>query len=115
MTNVELPSAWVVPADLTQALASHQVARRSKLANLSPVRQVNIHDAKSQLSKLLEEVEGGARIVIARAGRPVAVLAPFRAATKKRRLGLFAGEAEIHADFDQLPADIEAAFIGETT
>ena len=46
------------------------------------MRQVDLHDAKSQLSKLLEEVEGGARIVIARAGRPIAVLAPFQVATK---------------------------------
>lgn len=77
------------------------------------MRQVNIHDAKSQLSKLLEEVEGGARIVIARAGRPVAVLAPFHLATKRRRLGGLAGEATIHADFDELPADIAAAFEGD--
>lgn len=78
------------------------------------MRQVNVHDAKSQLSKLLEEVEGGERIVIARAGRPVAVLSPWRAATKNRRLGLFAGQAKLHADFDELPSDIAAAFEGES-
>jgi len=74
------------------------------------VKQVNIHEAKSQLSRLLEEVEGGERIVIARAGEPVAVLVPYRAAARRRRLGLFAGEATMHADFDELPADIAAAF-----
>lgn len=78
------------------------------------MRQVNVHDAKSQLSKLLEEVEGGERIVIARAGRPVAVLSPWRAATKNRRLGQFAGQAKLHADFDELPSDIAAAFEGES-
>jgi prevent-host-death family protein len=78
------------------------------------MRQVNVHDAKSQLSKLLEEVEGGERIVIARAGRPVAVLAPWRAATKKRRLGQFAGQAKMHADFDELPPELAAAFEGES-
>jgi prevent-host-death family protein len=77
------------------------------------MRQVNVHDAKSQLSKLLEEVEGGARIVIARAGRPIAVLTPFHAATKKRRLGVLAGQATIHPDFDELPADIAEAFEGD--
>jgi prevent-host-death family protein len=77
------------------------------------MRQINVHDAKSQLSKLLEEVEGGARIVIARAGRPIAVLTPFRAATKKRRLGALAGEATIHPDFDQLPPDLASAFEGD--
>lgn len=74
------------------------------------MKQVNIHEAKTQLSRLLEDVERGERIVIARAGEPVAVLAPYRAATRRRRLGLFAGEAKMHADFDELPADIAAAF-----
>jgi prevent-host-death family protein len=74
------------------------------------VKQVNVHEAKTQLSRLLEEVEAGERIVIARAGEPVAVLAPYTAATRRRRLGLFAGEATIHDDFDVLPADIAAAF-----
>ena len=74
------------------------------------MKQVNIHEAKSQLSRLVEEVESGERIVIARAGEPVAVLVPYKAAVRRRRLGLFAGEAIIHADFDELPADIAAAF-----
>jgi prevent-host-death family protein len=74
------------------------------------VKQVNIHEAKSQLSRLLEDVEGGERIVIARAGEPVAVLIPYRAAARRRRLGLFAGEATMQADFDELPAEIAAAF-----
>ena len=74
------------------------------------MKQVNIHEAKTQLSRLLEEVESGERIIIARAGEPVAVLAPYKAAIRRRRLGLFAGEATIHADFDELPAEIAAAF-----
>lgn len=74
------------------------------------MRQVNVHEAKTQLSRLLEEVEAGERIVIARAGEPVAVLAPYRAAVRRRKLGLFAGQATIHPDFDELPADIAAAF-----
>lgn len=74
------------------------------------MKQVNVHEAKSQLSKLLEEVEGGERVVIARAGEPVAVLSPYRTAIRKRKLGLFAGDATIHPDFDELPADIAAAF-----
>lgn len=83
------------------------------LAKIDPVRQVNIHEAKSQLSRLLEEVERGERVVIARAGEPVAVLVPYKTAVRRRRLGLFAGEATMHADFDELPADIAAAFGAE--
>jgi prevent-host-death family protein len=77
------------------------------------LKQVNIHEAKSQLSRLLEDVEGGERIVIARAGEPVAVLVPYKAAVKPRRLGQFAGEATIRDDFDELPPDIAAAFGAE--
>lgn len=77
------------------------------------MKQVNIHEAKSQLSRLLEDVEGGERIVIARAGEPVAVLVPYKAAVKPRRLGQFAGEATIRDDFDELPPDIAAAFGAE--
>lgn len=73
------------------------------------MRQVNVHEAKTHLSRLLEEVEAGERVVIARAGQPVAVLAPYRSEVRKRRLGQFAGQATIHDDFDELPADIAAA------
>jgi prevent-host-death family protein len=73
------------------------------------MRRVNVHEAKTQLSRLLEAVEGGERVVIARAGEPVAVLAPYRSVVRPRRLGLFAGQAVIHPDFDELPPDIAAA------
>jgi prevent-host-death family protein len=77
------------------------------------VRKVNVLEAKTQLSRLLEEVEAGERIVIARAGEPVAVLTPYKVAVRRRRLGLFAGQAKIHDDFDRLPSDIAAAFGAE--
>ena len=73
------------------------------------MRHVNVHEAKTRLSKLLEEVERGERVVIARAGTPVALLVPYAAATRRRRLGLFAGQAVIRSDFDELPPDIAAA------
>ncbi len=77
------------------------------------MRQVNVHEAKTQLSRLLEEVEAGERIVIARAGQPVATLVPYRVAVRRRRLGLFAGQAQMHPDFDELPADLAAALADE--
>lgn len=72
------------------------------------MRQVNVHEAKTELSRLLEQVEAGARVVIARAGEPVAMLVPYKAAVRRRRLGLFAGQAQVHADFEELPADLAA-------
>jgi prevent-host-death family protein len=74
------------------------------------MRQVNVHEAKTGLSKLLEEVEAGERVVIARAGKPVAVLMPFKAAVKRRKFGLYAGQIKIHDDFDELPDDMAEAF-----
>ncbi|MEP7049974.1 MAG: type II toxin-antitoxin system prevent-host-death family antitoxin [Pseudomonadota bacterium] len=73
------------------------------------MRSVNVHEAKTQLSKLLEEVEAGERVVIARAGEPVAVLGPYKAAVRRRRLGLFAGQVTIREGFDELPSDIADA------
>ena len=74
------------------------------------MRQVNVHEAKTELSRLLEAVEAGERVVIARAGRPVAVLVPWKAAVKRRELGQFARQATVHEDFDELPDDIADAF-----
>jgi len=73
------------------------------------MRQVNVHEAKTELSRLLEQVEAGERVVIARAGEPVAVLVPYKAAVRRRRLGLFAGQVQIHPDFDELPEDMAEA------
>ena len=74
------------------------------------MKQVNIHEAKTQLYRLLEEVERGERVVIARAGESVAVLVPYKPAVRRHRLGLFAGKATMHADFDELSPDIAVAF-----
>lgn len=74
------------------------------------MRQVNVHEAKTQLSALLETVEGGESVVIARAGHPVALLTAIRPSRRKRRLGLFRGKGRMRADFDELPADFAVAF-----
>ena len=73
-------------------------------------KTVNVHEAKTHLSKLLERVEAGEEVVIARAGRPVARLIPF-ARARKRTLGLDAGRGFIAPDFDApLPDDVIADF-----
>lgn len=74
---------------------------------------VNVHEAKTQLSQLIERAAQGEEIVIARAGRPVCRLAPLKPAAAPRVLGLYAGQP-FHMDetFDELPDDIAAAFEG---
>lgn len=72
--------------------------------------RVNVHEAKSTLSKLLERVERGERVVIARAGKPVADLVPHRRADVV--FGAARGEIEIAEDFDAVDDDLVAAFEG---
>ncbi len=74
-----------------------------------------MHDAKTNLSRLVAAVESGEtdEVEIARAGHVVARIVPPRPPAA-RRPGFWAGRVRIHANFDDLPADVEAAFRGET-
>ena len=74
------------------------------------MKVANIHEAKSQLSKLIERAEAGEEIIIARAGKPVAKLVAYRDPRRPRRGGQWRGKVHIRADFDELPGDIAAAF-----
>ena len=77
------------------------------------MRTVNIHAAKTQLSRLVEDAAKGEEIVIAKAGKPVARLVPLADARPKRRLGGLAGKVQIPEDFDApLPDDILDSFEG---
>jgi prevent-host-death family protein len=71
---------------------------------------VNIHEAKTHLSRLLERVEAGEELVIARAGRPVARLVPFRPRTAPREPGLWRGSISLADDFDRTPATLLESF-----
>ena len=73
---------------------------------------VNIHEAKTHLSRLVERVERGDEVVIARAGRPVARLVPFRTRTAPRVPGLWRGMVAIAADFDATPEGLIEDFEG---
>jgi prevent-host-death family protein len=75
--------------------------------------QVNIHDAKTHLSRLVEQAAAGAEIVIAKAGVPKARLVAFTASAPPRTLGLWKGRVRIAADFDDLPEELRAAFRGD--
>ena len=74
--------------------------------------QVNIHDAKTHLSRLVDRAEAGEEIVIARAGQPAARLVGVeRFSAGKRPLGTWQGRIEIGDDFDDpLPPEIARAF-----
>jgi prevent-host-death family protein len=73
--------------------------------------EVNIHEAKTHLSKLLEKVALGEEIVIAKAGKPVAKLVPLDDQPKRRVLGSAKGKFTVPDDFnDPLPKEIEDLF-----
>ena len=67
---------------------------------------VNIHEAKTHLSRLVDEVAAGAEIIIAKAGKPMARLAPIAAPVRKKRLGLLKGKIKVPDDFNA-PLDDE--------
>lgn len=79
-------------------------------------KTVNIHEAKTNLSSLIAEVEGGREVTIARAGKPVAKLVPLSKGAQSRpdrRPGFLKGKIRIGDDFDDpLPDDILAPFLG---
>ncbi len=76
-------------------------------------KQVNIYEAKTNLSRLVDEASRGEEIVIARHGHPVARLVPLAEKPKEKRpLGLFKGQIWIAPDFDETPEALIAAFEG---
>lgn len=78
------------------------------------MQTVNIHEAKTQFSKLIEAVTQGEEIVIAKAGKPAAMLVPIQAQKPNRKPGAMKGKIKIATDFDApLPDDLQAAFEGQ--
>jgi prevent-host-death family protein len=73
-------------------------------------KSVNVHDAKTHLSRLLERVEAGEEITLARAGRPVARLVPYRQLREPRKPGLLKGKIWISDDFDAPLPEFEETF-----
>jgi prevent-host-death family protein len=75
-------------------------------------RPVNIHEAKTHLSRLIERVEAGEEITLARAGRPVARIVPFRPKREPRMPGILKGKIWLAPDWDspEVNAEIAAEF-----
>ena len=79
------------------------------------MKTVNIHEAKTHLSKLIARVAKGEEIVLAKAGKPVAKIVAFEQTSKRREPGSARGLVKIYDNFDDpLPDDILDAFEGKT-
>jgi prevent-host-death family protein len=76
------------------------------------VDSVNIHEAKTHLSKLVDRAASGEEIVIARAGKPVAKLVPYLEPREPRKPGALKGQIWIAPDFDEEDEEIIALFEG---
>ena len=77
------------------------------------MKQVNIYEAKTHLSKLVDEAAKGEDVVIARAGRPAARLTRVAKEAGRRSLGLLDGQFQIPDDFNEpLPEELLRAFEG---
>jgi prevent-host-death family protein len=75
--------------------------------------EINVHEAKTNFSRLLQRVAAGEEITIAKAGTPVARLVPIEPKIEKRKLGIDQGRGWVADDFDApLPDDILAGFLG---
>ena len=77
---------------------------------------VNIHEAKTHLSRLIELASNGEPFIIAKAGKPLVKVMALDApeASQTRRIGFMAGQIQVPEDFDRMGADeIEAMFGGE--
>jgi prevent-host-death family protein len=75
---------------------------------------VNVHQAKTHLSRLLERVQGGEEIVIGKSGKPIAKIVPFKPEAAPRKPGFLKGKVKIRKNFDDpLPDDVMKMFYGD--
>lgn len=76
------------------------------------MKTYNIQEAKTHLSRLIEETAQGKEVVIARHGRPMARLTPYSQRENLRPLGGLEGQIHIPEDFDEEDAEVNALFSG---
>ena len=77
-------------------------------------RVINIHEAKTHLSRIVDEVAGGTEVVIAKAGKPMARLVPIEASVRPKRYGLLKDKIQLPdaTDFNAGDEEIIALFEG---
>lgn len=110
-------------ADSVFGVAIHRTAtpanalNESGLTNLDQpayrgrMEQLNVYQAKTHFSEVLQRVERGEEIVVARAGRPIARIVPINRSRSPRAPGAWKGQVRLAPDFDELPPELAAAFL----
>ena len=74
---------------------------------------INIHQAKTNLSRLIEKTLAGEDVIIAKAGKPVAKLVAYKEKVKPRKLGLLKGKIFVPDNFNDEDEEINKLFYGE--
>lgn len=77
------------------------------------MQTVNMHDAKSQLSRLVDDALAGEEIIIAKAGKPLVRLVPYIPQRQSRIPGRLKGQISMADDFDELPAQVLVGLQGD--
>lgn len=77
---------------------------------MEAARQYNVHEAKTNFSKILEAVATGEEVIISKAGQPVAKVIPLPGMVQRTDYGSLRGQVEIAEDFDELPDGFAEAF-----
>ena len=76
------------------------------------MKKVNIHQAKTQLSRLVDRAARGESFVIAKAGKPLVKVSAVDAPRQPRRTGFLQGQIKVPRDFNRMGADVIAALFG---
>lgn len=66
---------------------------------MAEMKTFNVHEAKTQFSAILALVSAGEEVIVAKAGRPVAVISPYKQPVTERKPGLFEGQITLHNSF----------------
>lgn len=74
------------------------------------MQTINIHEAKTNLSKLIERTKNGEDVIISKAGKPVAKLSAYKEKLKPRKFGLWKGKVWISDDFNDEDPEINKLF-----
>lgn len=83
------------------------MTKLAKLAKNEEVKSVSIHDAKTNLSRLIAAVEAGEEVVLRRRDTPVARIVPYLDPAGPRVFGSLRGQIRIAPDFEDLPPDFD--------
>lgn len=77
------------------------------------MKSVNVHEAKTNLSQLIEKTLSGEEVIIAKAGKPMVKMVKYEMPLKPRKLGLWKGKVWVSPDFDDEDIEINKLFYGE--